>query len=137
MESRTLSALVGFELWRIRLIATLEPWNNPRNTSALPPALDEHSSTHSSSLVMAYEDGNNLCLRGIFLSTMENVSRSEAHRSESSHEALLRLASYDGSKLLRTHLLRTIKNSTRQLVLQIIQGFLGKGFWRRYPVEGK
>ena len=93
MERRTLSTLARLELGRICLIATLEPRYHPQNTSALPPPLDGNSSTRSSSLVMTYEDGNNLCLQHIFLSTLENVSRSEAHRPEPPHEPLFTLVS--------------------------------------------
>ena len=96
IERSTLSTLARFEPWRIRLIATLEPRYHPQNTSALPPLPDGNSSTRSSSLVMGYEDGSNLCLQHIFLSTLENVSRSEAHRPEPSCEPLFTLASYDG-----------------------------------------
>ena len=78
---------------------------------------------HTRLLVMAYDDGNNLCLQHIFLSTAENVSRSEAHRPESSREPLLTLASYNGRRLLRTYLLQIIDNSTGQLAWQIIQYF--------------
>ena len=124
IERHTLSTLAWSELWRICLIATLEPRYHPQNTSALPPPLGEDSSTRSSSLVMAHEDGNNLCLQHIFLSTMENILRSEAQRSEFSREPLFRLAGYDGSKLLRTHLLQIINSSTGQLTQQTIQRFL-------------
>ena len=121
-ERRTLSTLSRLELWRIRLIATLEPRYHPQNTSALPP-LHGNSSTRSSSSVMAYEDGNNLCLQHIFLSTVENVSRSEAHRPESSREPLSTFVSlftnYD-ERFLRTHLLQLVNDSTGQLACQII-----------------
>ena len=120
-ERRTLSTLTWLELGRISLIATLEPRYHPRNTSALPPRLHGSSSIPSSSLVIAYEDGNNLCLQHIFLRIMEKVSRSEAHRPESSREPLFTLASYDGRRLLRTHLLQIINNSTGQLAWQVTQ----------------
>ena len=124
IEGGTLSTLAGFGLWRIRLIATLEPRYHPQNTSALPPLPDGNSSTRSSSSVMAYEDGNNLYLQHIFLSTIENVSRSEAHRPESSREPLFTLVSCDERRLIRTHLLQIVDDPTRQLACQIIQQFL-------------
>ena len=93
IEKRTLSKPARFELWRICLIATLKPRYHPQNTSALPPLPDGNSSTRSSSLVMTYEDGNNLCLQHILLSILENVSRSAAHRPESSREPLFTLVS--------------------------------------------
>ena len=52
---------------------------------------------------MLYEDGNNLCLQHIFLKTMENILRSEAHRPESSREPLFMLVGYDGRRLLCTY----------------------------------
>ena len=78
----------------MRLIATSEPRYHPRNTSALPPRLHMCSSTHSNSVVMAYEDGNSLCLQHIFRSAAENVSRWEVHRPEPSRECLFALVSY-------------------------------------------
>ena len=123
IERGTLSTLSRFKPGRICLIATLEPRYHPRNTSALPP-LHGDSSVRSSSLVMAYEDGNNLCLQHIFLSTLENVSRSAAHRPESSREPWLALVGCEGRRLLRTHLLQTVNYSTRQLACQIVQRFL-------------
>jgi len=60
---------------RKTLTATSEPRCTPRHTSALPPLPDGDSSILLTSSVIAYEDGNNLCSRHIFLSITENLSR--------------------------------------------------------------
>ena len=77
VEGRTLSILVRStpEGTRSTLTATLEPRYIPPHTSALPPLPDGDSPIVFTSSVIAYEDGNNLCSRHIFLSITENLSR--------------------------------------------------------------
>jgi len=74
VEGRTLSVST-LEGTRKTLSATLEPRYTPRHTSALPPVPDGDSPILFSSSVIAYEDGNNLCLQHIFRSITENLSR--------------------------------------------------------------
>ena len=88
LRGRTLSKLTRstLELTRKTLIATVDPRYTPRHTSALAPPPQGSPLIHLSSSVAVYEDGNRLCSRHIFLSTIENLFRWWVHKTESSRE---------------------------------------------------